>query len=137
MRASVSSWFTNASSALRTILRTSSAILGRSISGFSAGSLKIAFRVLGNIDGLIAHSLEIRVDLHDRDDQSKIGGHRRLAREQVQAGLSTSMWDLLIQVFELENLVEAFRFAKNRACVACSMACSTFPPMERISSFSF
>ena len=47
----------------------------------------VAPRRLGDVDGEVAHALEVGVDLHGGDDRAQVGGHRLVERQQREAAV--------------------------------------------------
>ena len=53
----------------------------------TAGKLDHVHHALGDVHGLIAHALEVGVDLGNRQDESQIDGRRLLCGENVEGQL--------------------------------------------------
>ena len=74
---------------------------GMSISFLTGGVLRVAPGGLGDVDREVADALEVRVDLHGRDDRAQVDGHRLVQRQQREAAVV----DLDVQ--RVERLVAA------------------------------
>ena len=71
----------------------------------------VPLRCLGDVDGEVAHTLEVGVDLYRRDDGAKVDRHRLVEREQREAAVV----DLDVQ--RVERAVRG-QHARNQIAVA-------------------
>ena len=78
---------TKASSESRSIFCASSPIRGMSISGLTGGCMQVALAGLGDVHRQVADPLQVGVDLHGRDDDAQVGGHRLMQGQQLEAAI--------------------------------------------------